>query len=37
MKQSGQYTDAQIIDRAVQSCFAGLAGRNAARPHKRRD
>lgn len=37
MKQSGQYTDAQIIDRAVQSCFAGLAGRNAARPRKRRD
>lgn len=36
MKQSGQYTDAQIVDWAVQSCFAGLAGTVAGRPRKRR-
>lgn len=36
LKQSGQYTDAQIVDWVVQSCFAGLAGTIAARPRKRR-
>ena len=30
MKQSGQYTDAQIVEWAVRSCFAGLAGTIAA-------
>lgn len=32
MKESGQYSDAQIVEWAVRACFFGVAGRQDARP-----
>ncbi|MBC8057714.1 MAG: TetR/AcrR family transcriptional regulator [Rhizobiales bacterium] len=32
MKESGQYSDAQIVEWAVRACFFGVAGRPDARP-----
>lgn len=36
LQQTGQYSDEQIIDWALRSCFSGLAGAPSARPRRAR-